>query len=409
MFNRVCIIVLDSVGIGELPDAAEYGDVGSNTLLNIKEKVPEMKLPNLCKLGLSNIEGAEKLGDVEKLFTGSCGKLAEISLGKDTTTGHWEIAGLKVEHPFPTYPHGFPQDLIRVFEEKVGRKVIGNCVASGTEIIARLGDEHVGTGDLIVYTSADSVFQIAAHEEVVSIEELLNICEIAREMLVDEWNVSRVIARPFIGESGNYTRTANRKDYSVAPFAKTMLDYIKEAGLEVNAIGKISDIYAGQGITKSTPTKDNMAGIDATITHLQSESTGLIFTNLVDFDSVYGHRRDYKGYAKALVEFDERLPEILGALRSDDILMITADHGCDPTFKGTDHTREYVPLLVYGDKIKAVINLGTRSTFSDIGKTILEYLGVTGDIQGESFLEEVVKFLEESNFLGEANFLEEVE
>ena len=391
MFNmRAVLIVLDSVGIGELPDAAEYGDVGANTLLNIKEKVPEMMLPNLCKMGLSNIQGVEKMGDVEELFTGACGKLAEVSLGKDTTTGHWEIAGLKVEHPFPTYPGGFPQDLITAFEEKVGRKVIGNCVASGTEIIDRLGDKHVETGDLILYTSADSVFQIAAHEEVVPLEELLNICQIAREMLVEAWNVSRVIARPFIGTSGNYTRTANRKDYSVAPFAKTMLDYIKEAGLDVQAIGKISDIYAGQGITKSTSTQDNMTGVDATLAHLKQMSTGLIFTNLVDFDSVYGHRRDYQGYAKALMAFDERLPEIVAALKEDDLLIITADHGCDPTFKGTDHTREYVPLLVYGKHFKSGVNLGTRSTFSDIGKTILEYLEVTGDIQGESFLKEVV-------------------
>jgi len=391
MPKRAVLIVLDSVGIGELPDAADYGDVGSNTLLNIKQKVPEMELPNLCKMGLSNIEGVEKLGTVEKLFTGSCGKLAEISLGKDTTTGHWEIAGLTVEHPFPTYPEGFPQDLIVAFEEKVGRKVIGNCVASGTEIIERLGDAHVETGDLILYTSADSVFQIAAHEEIVPIEELLRICEIAREMLIGKWNVSRVIARPFIGKSGNWQRTANRKDYSVAPFAKTMLDYIKESGLDVQAIGKISDIYAGQGITKSTPTKDNMAGIDATIAHLQQISTGLIFTNLVDFDSVYGHRRDYKGYAAALMEFDSRLPEIIAALKDDDILIITADHGCDPTFKGTDHTREYVPLLIYGKNIKPGINLGTRPTFSDIGKSILDYLEVSGDIQGESFLSNVIK------------------
>jgi len=388
---RVALIVLDSVGVGELPDAAEYGDVGSNTLLNTKEKVPEMALPNLCKLGLSNIEGVEKFGNVEKFFTGSCGKLASNSRGKDTTTGHWELAGLRVEQPFPTYPHGFPQDITRAFEEKVGRKVIGNCAASGTEIIARLGDEHVATGALILYTSADSVFQIAAHEEVVPVEELWNICKIARKMLVGKWNVSRVIARPFVGISGDYTRTTNRKDYAVAPYAKTMLDYIKEAGLEVNAIGKISDIYAGHGITKSTPTKDNASGIDATIAHLQSESRGLIFTNLVDFDSLYGHRRDYKGYAKALMEFDKRLPEILAALRPDDIVMFTADHGCDPTFRGTDHTREYVPLLVYGDKIKSGINLGIRSSFSDIGKTILDYLGVPGDIQGESFLHTVAK------------------
>ena len=391
MSKRVILIVLDSVGIGELPDAADYGDVGANTLLNIKEKVPEMRLPNLCKLGLSNIKGVEKLGDVTELSTGACGKLAEVSLGKDTTTGHWEIAGLKVEKPFPTYPHGFPQAIISAFEEQVGLKVIGNCVASGTEIIDRLGDEHVASGNLIVYTSADSVFQIAAHEEIVPIAKLYRICEISREMLVDEWNVSRVIARPFIGESGNYKRTANRKDYSVAPFAKTMLDYIKEAGLPVSAIGKISDIYAGCGITKSQPTKNNMAGVDATIAQIQQKSCGLIFTNLVDFDSVYGHRRDYKGYAKALMAFDDRLPEILSALSEDDILIITADHGCDPTFKGTDHTREYVPLLVYGDKITAGVNLGIRSTFSDIGKSILDYLGVAGDIRGVSFLDQVVK------------------
>ena len=391
MSKRVALIVLDSVGIGELPDAADYGDVGSNTLLNIKTKVPEMALPNMCKMGLSNIKGVESFGDVEKLFTGSVGRLAEVSLGKDTTTGHWEIAGLKVTDPFPTYPDGFPQDLIVAFEEKVGRKVIGNCVASGTEILDQLADEHVATGNLILYTSADSVFQIAAHEEVVPLEELYQICKIAREMLVGNWNVSRVIARPFLGESGNWQRTSNRKDYAVAPFAKTMLDYISEAGLDVKAVGKISDIYSGQGITQSTPTKDNMAGVDATIAHLQQISTGLIFTNLVDFDSVYGHRRDYKGYGKALMEFDQRLPEILEVLKEDDILIITADHGCDPTFKGTDHTREYVPLLVYGKNIKSGINLGTRSTFSDIGKTILDYLGVSGDIQGMSFLAEVVK------------------
>ena len=391
MSKRVVLIVLDSVGIGELPDADQYGDVGANTLLNIKEKVPELMLPNLCQMGLSNIQDVENFGDKVEQFTGICGKLAEASLGKDTTTGHWEIAGLKVEHPFPTYPEGFPQDLITAFEGKVGRKVIGNCVASGTEIIDRLGAEHLATGHLILYTSADSVFQIAAHEEVVPLEELLNICQIAREMLTCEWNVSRVIARPFIGEKGNYTRTANRKDFSVKPFAKTMLDYISEAGLDVKAIGKISDIYAGQGITESTPTKDNMAGIDATIAHLQTESTGLIFTNLVDFDSVYGHRRDYKGYAKALMAFDRRLLELVAALKEDDILMITADHGCDPTFKGTDHTREYVPLLVYGNKIKQGINLGIRSTFSDIGKTILDYLEMDGHIQGESFLGLVVK------------------
>ena len=391
MVKRVVLIVLDSVGIGELPDAAEYGDVGANTLLNIKEKVPALTLPNMCQMGLSHIQGVENFGKADSFLTGSCGKLAEISRGKDTTIGHWEIAGLKVAQPFPTYPDGFPQAIITAFEEKVGRKVIGNCAASGTEIIDRLGLSHVETGHLIVYTSADSVFQIAAHEAVVPVEELQKICQMARDMLVDQWRVSRVIARPFVGEAGNYTRTANRKDYSVAPFAKTMLDYIKEAGLDVQTIGKISDIYAHQGITQSTPTSDNMSGIEATLKHLQQKSNGLIFTNLVDFDAVYGHRRDYKGYAKALMAFDERLPEIVAALKEGDLLMITADHGCDPTFKGTDHTREYVPLLISGDCIQAGINLGVRSTFSDIGKTVLDYLDVEGDIQGESFLNQVTK------------------
>ena len=391
MGKRVALIVLDSVGIGELPDAAVYGDVGANTLLNIKTKIPSMQLPNLCRMGLSNIEGVAELGDVDADFTGSVGRLAEVSLGKDTTTGHWEIAGLKVTNPFPTYPDGFPTDLIAAFEEKVGRKVIGNCVASGTEILDQLADEHVATGNLILYTSADSVFQIAAHEEIVPLDELYRICNIAREMLVGKWNVSRVIARPFIGSTGNWQRTSNRKDYSVAPFGKTMLDYISGSGLDVHAIGKISDIYAGCGITKSTSTKNNMDGVDATIAHLQSDSNGLIFTNLVDFDAVFGHRRDADGYAQALMEFDQRLPEIVGALKQDDILIITADHGCDPTFKGTDHTREYVPLLVYGANIASGVKLGTKQTFSDIGKTILDYLGVSGDIQGESFLSAVVK------------------
>jgi len=390
MTKRIALIVLDSLGVGELPDANLYGDVGSNTLLNLKKAVPEMELPNLCNLGLSHIEGLAEVGCGNDFFTGACGKLAEVSPGKDTTTGHWEMAGLKVEHPFPTYPEGFPQALIATFEEKVGRKVIGNCVASGTEIIERLGDQHVATGDLIVYTSADSVFQIAAHEEVVPLEELYAICKTAKEMLVGEWSVARVIARPFVGTSGEYTRTTNRKDYSVAPTAKTMLDYIKEAGLSVNAIGKISDIYAGVGITNSTPTKTNAAGVDAIIDHLHRADTGLIFANLVDFDSLYGHRRDPQGYAKALMAFDDRLLEIIEALKEDDVLILTADHGCDPTFKGTDHTREYVPLLVYGRPIKSGINLGIRSTFSDIGKTILDYLEVDGDIGGTSFLSEMI-------------------
>ena len=391
MAKRVVLIVLDSVGIGELPDAIEYGDVGANTLINTKRHVSEMELPNMVEMGLANIDGVSEIGIVPKLFTGSCGKLAEVSFGKDTTTGHWEIAGLKVEQPFPTYPQGFPQELIKTFEEKVGRKVIGNKVASGTEIISELAEEHVATGRLIVYTSADSVFQIATHETVVPLSELYKICEISREMLVDKWNVARVIARPFVGSDGKWERTSNRKDYSVSPFAKTMLDFIKGAGLDVKTIGKISDIYNGQGITKSTKTKNNTDGIDETINHIKEDSTGLIFTNLVDFDALYGHRRDYKGYAMALVEFDQRLPEITSALKPEDILIITADHGCDPTFKGTDHTREYVPLLVYGQSIKSNFNLGTRSTFSDIGQTVLEYLDVPGNINGTSFLSAVTK------------------
>lgn len=390
--SRAILIVLDSVGIGELPDAKNYGDEGSNTLINIKKAVPNMDLKNLVNMGLSNIIGGQQLSSLKiENPTASFGRLAEASKGKDTTVGHWEIAGIITDKQFPTYPNGFPKDIIDKFEKKVNRKVIGNCVASGTEILERLGEIHVQTGDLILYTSADSVFQIAAHESVVPINELYNICKIAREILVGEHAVARVIARPFIGNKGNYTRTKNRKDFSIKPHSKTMLNFIKEAGLEVAAVGKIEDIFEGEGITKAIHTANNMDGVDKTLEYMNSVDNGLIFTNLVDFDMVYGHRNDPIGYANALVDFDNRVNEIILNLRNDDILFITADHGCDPTTSSTDHSREYIPLLVYGQKIKPGIDLGTRETFADIAATIMEYLDVNGEIKGSSFLDKIKK------------------
>lgn len=383
---RAILIVLDSVGIGELPDAGDYGDCGSNTLLNIKKTIPEMELPNLFQLGLSHIDGASMLSQKPYTPTGIYGKLGEKSKGKDTTTGHWEIAGIVTEVPFPTYPKGFPKEVTDEFEKRTGKKVIGNCTASGTEIIQRLGDEHVKTGDLILYTSADSVFQIAAHEDIVPLPELYKICETAREMLQGEHGVSRVIARPFTGTSGNYKRTANRKDFSLPPTAKTMLDYIKEAGKTTAAVGKIEDIFCGAGITDAVHIDGNMDGVNQTLNYMDTVKEGLIFTNLVDFDMLYGHRNDPKGYAESLMAFDERLPEIMEKLRDDDILFITADHGCDPTTPSTDHSREYVPLLVYGKKLKENINLGIRDSFADIGATIMAHLNVQGPMAGKSFL-----------------------
>jgi len=362
--SRVTLIVLDSAGVGELPDAKEYGDVGSNTFGHIGEELG-LDLPNMGKMGLGNIidiKGVKK----EENPTGLYGKAAEKSKGKDTTTGHWEMAGLILEKPFPTYPNGFPKEIIDEFEAKTGKKVIANKVSSGTTIIEEYGDEHVKTGDLIVYTSADSVFQIAAHEEIVSVKELYGYCEIAREML----NVGRVIARPFIGKSGEYERTSHRHDYSVEPLGETMMDRIKKAGKDVVGVGKISDIFAGFGITATKGTnEDNLDGIEKTIEALKEDTKGLIFTNLVDFDMLYGHRRNVQGYKDSLEEFDKKLPEILENMREDEVLMITADHGCDPTFKGTDHTREYIPILAYGKNIKGG-NIGTRDSFSDIAETI---------------------------------------
>ncbi|CDF58189.1 phosphopentomutase [Thermobrachium celere] len=390
MVNRVTLIVLDSVGIGELPDAHEYNDEGSNTLGNIAKQLKGFELPNMQKLGLGNIDGVNDYKKEENPI-GAYGRSLEMSKGKDTTTGHWEIAGLILERAFPTYPNGFPKELIEEFEKRIGRKVLGNKPASGTAIIEELGDEHVKTGYPIVYTSADSVFQIAAHEEVIPLEELYRMCQIAREMLKDEHGVGRVIARPFIGTSGNYKRTPNRRDFSLKPFRKTLLNYIVESGMDVCAVGKIEDIFGGYGITKAVHTKNNMDGVDKTIEYLKQDTKGLIFTNLVDFDMVYGHRNDVEGYAKALKEFDDRLPEIIENLMDDDVLIITADHGCDPTTPSTDHSREYIPILVYGKNIKAGVNLGTRKSYADIGKTIAELLNVKADIAGESFAKDILK------------------
>lgn len=390
MINRAVLIVLDSVGVGELPDAADYGDVGSNTVKNIYKSVENFSLPNLEKLGLLNINGFEDIKKSET-FSGSIAKCNEKSKGKDTTTGHWEISGLILDKPFPTYPDGFPEDFMKEFEKRVGRKTIGNYPASGTEIIKELGKAHVDTGNLIVYTSADSVFQIAAHEEVVPLEELYKICETAREMLQGEHGVGRVIARPFIGSEGNFTRTENRKDFSLVPPKDTLLDYVKNNNMEVYAIGKIEDIFVNRGITKSNHTHNNAEGIEATINAIKEDFKGMIFTNLVDFDMVYGHRNNVQGYGDALKYFDDKLPEIIDSLKDDDVLIITADHGCDPTTESTDHSREYIPLIFYGKAIKDNNNLGILDTYATIGKTILNMLNIENNLEGNSVLGNIKK------------------
>ncbi|MGG7059685.1 phosphopentomutase [Clostridium nigeriense] len=387
--KRVILIVMDSLGVGELPDANLYGDVGSHTLDNTYKACGGLKIDNLEKLGFGNIEGVKYLNKVNDSI-GAYGKLAERSKGKDTVTGHWEIGGVILNTPLNTYPNGFSEEIIEEFIKRVNKKgVLGNCVASGTEIIERLGDEHVKTGYPIIYTSADSVFQIAAHEDVIPLEELYEMCRIAREMLVGENVVGRVIARPFIGENGNYKRTPNRRDYALDPFSKTMLEYLKENGKEVAAVGKIEDIYNKKGVTRAVHTKDNMDGVDATLSYMDEVKEGLIFTNLVDFDMLYGHRNDPKGYGKAIEDLDNRLKEIYDKMTEDDILMLTADHGCDPTTESTDHSREYIPLLVYGNKINPV-NIGTRESFTDISKTILDYFNIENSIDGKSFLSNIL-------------------
>lgn len=388
--KRVIIVVLDSAGIGEMPDAAEYGDEGSNTLGNIAAAVSGFSLPNLEKLGLGNIDGIVGFKPVGEPL-GCYGKMAERSAGKDTTTGHWELAGITLQRPFPVYPDGFPEEVVRRFENEIGTKTLGNYPASGTVIINELGHQHVKTGYPIIYTSADSVFQVAAHEDVIPPDRLYRICRIARRILTGEHAVGRVIARPFTGTEGNYTRTANRRDFSLEPPDKTLLDHVNEAGLEVKAVGKIDDIFAGRGITESVHTQGNMDGVDKTIRFIREDFSGLIFANLVDFDMKFGHRNDTVGYANALREFDGRVPEIIGSMKEHDILFITADHGCDPTTASTDHSREYVPLLVYGRNARRGVDLGTRKTFSDLAQTAAEYLGIDARFGAESFLSDIVK------------------
>ena len=388
MSKRVIMIVMDSFGIGEEPDADKFGDLGTNTLRSCLTS-KYFKADNLKKMGFFNIDGVRELG-----YTGeepnpiaAYGRMQEASMGKDTTIGHWEIAGVISPEPLPTFPEGFPQETLDEFEKLTGRGVLCNKPYSGTTVINEYGDEHVETGKWIVYTSADSVFQIAAHEDVVPLEELYEACRTARKILKGKTGVGRVIARPFIGKgNGNYTRTSNRHDFSLEPPKSTMLDDIKAAGLDTIAIGKIKDIFAGVGITEYTYTTGNEDGINKTLEYMEKDSTGIIFTNLVDYDMLYGHRRDIDGYAKAVACFDEKLPEIMAKMKEDDVLMITADHGCDPGYtKTTDHTREYVPFIMYGKNITPR-NLYTHKTFAGMGATVLDYLGVKSSIAGESLL-----------------------
>lgn len=388
MIDRVIWIVLDSVGMGEMHDAKNYGDEGCNTLGNISKTLGGLNLPNLTKLGLGNIDYIKGIEKFDKP-AGCYARMEEASSGKDTTIGHWEMAGIVSKKPFPTFPNGFPNEIVERFEKSIGRKVIGNKVASGTAILDELGEEHCKTGMPILYTSADSVFQIAAHEDVIPLEELYKICKIAREMLTQEYAVARVIARPFVGKKGEFKRTPNRRDYSLTPTYDTILDRLKNNGLDVMAVGKIEDIFAKQGITEAVHIVDNMDGVDKTLGYIKQDNKGLIYTNLVDFDMKWGHRRDTKAYARGLEDFDGRLPEIFEAMRDTDILFITADHGCDPTFKGTDHTREYVPFIAYGKALNENVNLGTRSSFADIGQTIAEIFNVEKLLNGESFLKEI--------------------
>lgn len=389
MINRIILFVLDSVGIGGLPDAEQFGDFNVNTLGSIAKSTDDFKIPSLKKMGIGNIEGVDYI-EAEPSPIGSFGRSLEASNGKDTTTGHWEIAGLFIEHPFKTYPDGFPEHIINAFEEKTGRKVIFNKPASGTVVLEDYGEEHMKTGNPIVYTSADSVFQIAAHEEIIPLEELYSMCQIARDMLRGDDQVARVIARPFVGTPGNFQRTPNRRDYSLKPFDKTVLDYAKESGLEVKAVGKIVDIYDGEGITEDIHTKDNMDGVDQTIRFLKEDFKGILFTNLVDFDAKFGHRRDVDGYRMALEEVDLRFPEMMSLMKEDDMLIVLADHGNDPAYKGSDHTREYIPILIYGDKVKKGVDIGTRKTFADIAATISDILEIPATPYGTSFKTEIL-------------------
>lgn len=383
---RIFIIVLDSLGAGALPDAVSFGDEGAFTLRSLHES-GKLDIPNLCALGIGNIEGLEFLGAADSPRA-AFGRCAEKSAGKDTTVGHWEIAGLVSEKPLPTYPDGFPTEVIAAFERAVGRGTLVNAAYSGTEVIADFGDEHVKTGKYIVYTSADSVFQIAAHESVVSLDELYRACEKARALLVGEHAVGRVIARPFTGESGAYRRTANRRDFSLAPPSPTMLDLFKAAGRDVIAVGKINDIFASRGVTEAIHTEGNADGMEKTLAVAMRDFDGICFVNLVDFDMIYGHRRDVAGYTNALNEFDRFLPSLTARLCPRDVLIVTADHGCDPAFRGTDHTREYIPLVVYGENV-APADLGTRPTYADISASALELAGIGNTLAGDSFASQI--------------------
>lgn len=389
-FKKVHLIVMDSVGIGEAPDAAQFGDVGSDTLGHIAAHMNGLHMPNMAALGLSNIreiQGVKKADTPKAYYT----KMQEASVGKDTMTGHWEIMGLNIDKPFKVYPEGFPQELISLIEEKTGRKVVCNLPYSGTAVIDDYGPQHMEEGNLIIYTSADPVLQIAAHEEVVPLEELYKICEIVRALTLDpKYLVGRVIARPFVGTPGNFSRTSNRHDYALSPFGRTTMDELKDAGKDVIAIGKISDIFNGAGVTEAIRTKDNTDGMDQLAKVVRRDFEGLSFLNLVDFDANFGHRRDPQGYGEALQEFDRRLPEIIDALGDEDLLMITADHGNDPTFPGTDHTREYVPLLVYSPRFNGGAAIDMPETFADIAATIADNFGVAAPPFGKSFLASLV-------------------
>lgn len=387
--RRIFLIVLDSYGIGALPDAADFGDKGSNTLKTITAS-KAYDTPNMKKLGLFNIDGVDWMKK-EESPAGAYGRMKERSRGKDTTIGHWEIAGVVSPKPLPVYPNGFPEEILEKFREATGREVLCNLPYSGTDVIRDYGEEHMKTGALIVYTSADSVFQIAAHEEIVPVEELYRYCEIAREILCGEHGVGRVIARPFIGEAPNFQRTANRHDFSLLPPRDTMLDAILEAGYDTYGIGKIYDIFAGKGIAHTQRIQNNVDGMEKTLEMQEKDFKGLCFVNLVDFDMMYGHRNDIEGYANAATVFDRQLKTFLERMRPEDILMITADHGCDPGFRGTDHSREHTPLLICGEDIKENVNLGTRETFADIAATVLDLLHVENNTDGTSMKELIIK------------------
>jgi phosphopentomutase len=388
VFARAIVVVLDSVGVGELPDAALYEDQGSNTLGHIAAAVP-LNIPHLAAMGLSKLVALNGIA-APVAPSAAYGRLAERSAGKDSVTGHWELMGVVLDRPFPTFPNGFPKDLIAAFEERIGRQSIGNVVASGTAIIDELGPQHVETGFPIVYTSADSVFQIAAHEGIVPVPQLYKWCNVAYDLAVEGLGLGRVIARPFIGLPGSFQRTANRHDYAMPPVAETLLDRMLAAGQRVAAVGKVSDLFAGRGISESHPTKSDAEGVDKVEALMVTQPDGLIFANLVDFDTVYGHRNDTAGYAKNLARFDARVPALIAKLKADDLLVMTADHGNDPTTPSTDHSREHVPLLLYGRRVRAGVDLGTRQTFADLGQTLAENFGVGPLRHGTSFLRDIM-------------------